>query len=401
MAAAAPAAGSKNDPVVMNAMARRALLPGPNTKTIRRIQPIGTFTSANYVAGQQLVIPVPPAPVGIITRFIVKCTASIGQGAAETQTRVQNGGAAFLSQVQYVDPSNQTRISCPGWYLNHLAMIRRRRMLGGSITMDINGVAGLGSNFTAQICAAPATLNAAPPANNAPNLTQYYEVPLAYGPEDLRGAVNAALINATQQLVLTVNPNFFVTSTDQVNIAEAAYQSSTAQLGKISYLTIVVYQEYIDQFGGLPLPQIDLATQYLLQVTGGFQPVANTDLIIPYANFRLIMSTLLRYNNSGTFNPGTDINYMAIRTANQSDLEHLDPATLTLKAREHMGNDLPAGYYVFNQRGKPIFTNQFGNMSLVVQANTVTGINSTIAVGYEQLAVTNMVPASGAIPSGG
>lgn len=401
-ASGAGAGGSNaNNPITQNAMARRALIPGPNTQTVRRIQSIGTFTSANYVAGQQLQFLINPAPVGLITRFIIQIQASIGQGNAETQTRVQNAAAAFLSNVQYIDTSNQTRINCTGWYLNQLATLRRRRMFGGAITMDINNVAGMGAAFTAGLIAAPSTLTAAPPAANAPNFFMFYEVPLAYGPDDLRGAVLAALINATQSLNLTVNPNFFVTSTDVVNIAEAGYQSSSTQLGKISNLTIKVYQEYIDQFGGLALPQIDLSTQYLLQTTGGYQPVANTDLIIPYANFRLFMSTIFRYNNAGTFNVGSDINFASIRTANQSDLVKLDPYTLTLQNRENVGDDLPAGYYTFNHRHKPLFTNQFGNLSLVIQASSVTSNNSTITVGYEQLALMNQIPASGAIPSGG
>lgn len=401
---AAPSQGSLTDQqkaVLLNAQSRRNLIPGPNSQTVRRTQSIGQFTSANYVAGQNLQFLINPAPVGIITRFILKISASIGQGAAETQTRVQNGAAAFLSNVQYVDTSNQTRINCTGWYLHQLASLRRRRMFAGAITMDINNVAGMGAAFTPGIVAAPATLTAAPPAQNAPNFFMFYEIPLAYGPDDLRGAVLAALINATQSLNLTVNPNFFVTSTDTVNIAEAGYQSSTAQLGRISNLTIQVYQEYIDQFGGLALPQIDLGTQYLLQTTGGYQPVANTDMIIPYANFRLFMSTTFRYNNAGTFNVGSDINYASIRTANQSDLEKLDPYTLTLKNRENIGDDLPAGYYTFNHRHKPLFTNQFGNLSLVVQCGVVTSNLSTITVGYEQLALMNQIPASGAIPSGG
>lgn len=390
-----------NDPVAANSAARRALIPGPNTQTVRRIQQIGSFTRSSYVAGQQLQIIVQPAPVGLITRFIVQVSASIGIGNAETQTRVQNGGAAFLSNVQYVDTSNQTRINCTGWYLNQLAMLRRRRVYGGALTSDLNNIGGVGAAYTSRMFAVPATLTGAPPAANAPNFFWSYEVPLAYGPDDLRGAVLAALINATQSLTLSVNPNFFVTSTDVVNLAEAGYQSSSAQLGEISNLTVTVYQEYIDQFGGLALPQIDLGTQYLLQTTGGYQPVANTDLIIPYANFRLFMSTIFRYNNAGTFNIGTDINYSSIRTANASDLQKMDPITLALQGRKFVGDDLPAGYYWWNHREKPLFTNQFGNLALVVQCSTVTSNNSTITVGYEQLALMNQLPAAGAIPSGG
>lgn len=387
-------------PVQANALARQMLIPGPGTQTVRRMQQIYSQTVTNYVAGQQQQLTINPAPVGIITRFIIKVEARIGNsGGAETQTRTQNGAAAILSNVQYIDTSNQTRINCPGWYLNQLAMIRRPRKWTGAITMDNSLVDGIGAAYTAGITAAPATLAAAAPGSK--NFVQFYDVPLAYGDTDLRGAVLAALINATQSLNVTLNPNFFVTSTDTVNLADAGYQSSSALLGTIPSVTITVYQEYIDQFGNLPLPAIDLGTQYLLQVSGGYVPVANTDLIIPYANFRVFLSTVVRYNNNGVFNAGSDINYLAIRTANQSDLTKTDPYTQSLLARAKNGNDLPAGYYHLDHREKPLFTNQFGNLSLVVQANSVGGANSSIAVGYEQLALMNQIPASSAIGSGG
>lgn len=387
------------NPIQSNAMARAMLIPGPNTQTVRRVQQISSTTINDYVAGQQRAITIQPAPVGIITRFLVEITATIGNsGGAETQTRVQNGAAAILSNVQYVDTSNQTRINCPGWYLNQLSMIRRNRKMTGAITMDNSGIDGIGANYTAGISAAPATLTAGP---SAANFKQFYEIPLAYGSNDLRGAVLAALINATQSLTLTVNPNFFVTSTDTVNVAEAGYQSSSALLGQISSLTMTVYQEYIDQFGNLPLPAIDLATQYLLQATGGYVPVANTDLTIPYANFRMFLSTTVRYNNNGVFNTGSDLNYLAIRTANQSDLIHVDPYVLTLLNRAQVGDDLPAGYYTISHREKPLYTNQYGNLSLVVQANSVGGAASSVTIAYEQLALMNQIGAAQGIASGG
>ena len=383
-----------------NYAARMALIPGPTTQTVRRLQQIFSQTTTSYVAGQQQVMTITPAPVGIITRFIIRVTATMGNsGGADTQTRVQNGGAAILSNIQYTDTSNITRINAPGWYLNQLWMQRRRRKATGAVTMDNSSLDGIGANYTAGINAVPATLTAAP---SAANFVQFYDVPLAYAGNDLRGAVLAALINATQSLSVTINPNFFVKSTDTVNLAEAGYQSDSATLlGQISSLTVTVYQEYIDQFGTLPLPAIDLATQYQLQVTGGYVPVANTDLVIPYPNFKNFMSTTFRYNNNGTFNAGSDINYASIRAANQSDLVKVDPYTLTLLNRERVGDDLPAGYYIFDHREKPIFTNTFGNMSLVVQASSVGGANSSISVGYESLALQSQIAVAGQVTSGG
>lgn len=389
--------GGGKDPVTQNLMARRALIPGPNTQTVRRVQQIASVSSALYVAGQALTFNVQPAPVGIITKFVLEISASIGIGNAETQTRVQNGPAAILSNVTYIDTSNLTRINVPSWYLHHLATIRRRHVFNSAYTSDTP--TGFGNNYN--INTSPASLTTAPPANNAPNLRFFVEVPLAYGMDDLRGAVNGNYINATQQLNLTVNPNFFVTSTDTVNIAEAGYQSSSAQLGKIGFIQIIVYQEYIDQWQGLALPQIDLATQYLLQVTGGYVPVANTDLVIPYANFRSYLSTIIRYNNNGVFNAGTDINYLAVRAANATDLVHYDPYYSAAHTRMQINDDPPAGYYYISHRHKPLFTNQFGNISLIAQASSVGGLNSSMTVGYEQLALMTQIAGAAQNLSGG
>lgn len=397
---AAPSAAATATPqeiYAANMNARRGLIPGPNTKTVRRIQQIFATTITNYVAGQQLQVYVPPAPVGIITRFIVEATASIGSTATEVQTRVQNGPAALFSNVTYIDTSNLTRINVPSWYLHQLATIRRKKVFNAAYTSDTPS--GMGANFT--INNSPATTSAVPPAQGSPNYRFFFEVPLAYGNDDLRGAVNANLINATQQLVLTVNPNFYVTSTDTVNVAEAGYQSASGVLGKIGSLSIVVYQEYIDQWGGLPLPVIDLSTQYLLQVSGGYVPVANTDLIVPYANYRSYLSTIVRYNNNGVFNAGSDINYLSVRAANATDLVKYDPYFSAHLTRNHISDDFPPGYYLISHRAKPLFTTQQGNISAVVQASSVGGANSSMTFGYEQLALVTAVSGASQMGSGG
>lgn len=381
------ASGGGSNPVAANMAARRMLIPGPNTQTVRRVQQIASVSSSNYVAGQALTFNVAPAPVGIITRFVLEISASIGIGSAETQTRVQNGPASILSNVSYIDTSNLTRINVPSWYLHHLATLRRRRIFNSAYTTDTP--TGFGNNYNVNV--SPSSLTAAPPANSSPNMRFFVEVPLAYGQDDLRGAVNGNYINATQQLNLTVNPNFFVTSTDTVNIAEAGYQSSSSQLGKIGFIQIIVYQEYIDQWQGLPLPQIDLATQYLLQVSGGYNPVANTDLIVPYANFRSYLSTIMRYNNNGTFNAGSDINYLAVRAANATDIIHYDPYYSAHITRNLINDDPLPGYYYISHRHKPLFTNQYGNISFVAQAGSVGGSNSVMLFGYEQLALMTQI----------
>lgn len=382
------------NPVDANFAARQGILPRYGSRTIRRLQQLVPQTSAAYVAGQALTMNFAPAPVGIITRFIVKVSATISQGAAETQTRIATGAAAILGNVTYIDPSNNARVNVPGWYLHALASHRRGRMMAAALSSDINGIAGLGAAFTAGLVAAPATVTT--PAA----LTMNYEVPLAYGRDNLQGAVLAGTINATQNLSVTINPNFFVTSTDVVNYPDAGYQSSTSQLGRITSVTVTVYQEYIDQIDGLPLPMLDLSTFYLLNTTGGYNPTANVDLAIPYVNGRMFMSTLLRYNNSGNLNAGTDLNYISIRLASTTDLQKADPFIWSLKNREIMGCDMPSGFYMISHRDKPLFTNDYGNLGLVVNASNSIGINSILTVGYEALALSAQLPAGGSLPTG-
>lgn len=384
---------TQNEMLQANLNARRALIPGPNTQTVRRVQEIFSTTKADYVAGQSMTINVQPAPVGIITRFIVEASAIVSNsGGVDVQTRVQNGPYALFSDVSYTDTSNMKRISCPSWYLHHLATMRRRLPFNAAFTTDSTIFK---NNYDVSL--SPASVNA---VNAATNMRVFFEVPLAYGPDDLRGAVNGNYINATQQLNLTLNPNFFVTSADTVNIAEAGYQSNGATLGDLTSVTIKVYQEYIDQFAGLDLPMIDLSTQYLLQTSGGYTPVANTDLVVAYANFRSYLSTIVRYNNNGAFNAGSDINYLAIRAANATDLIKVDPYMSAHETRNLIGDDELPGYYMISHRQKPLFTNQYGNISLVVQANSVGGANSNMVFGYEQLALMTAVAGSAQNMSG-
>lgn len=376
-----------------NRAARMALIPGSNTQTVNMVQNIFSQSFANYVAGQQLAVNINPAPVGIIKRFWVEITASIGSTAAEVHTAQPLGPSTLLSQITYTDTSNQARVNTTGWHLHMLASIRRRAVFGAAYTTDTP--TGFGSNNS--VIKMPASLTGAAPANNAPNLFMVYEVPLAYADDDLRGAVLANLINATQTLQLTVNPNFFVATGGDATLS--GYKSASGVLGKITNLTINVYQEYIDQFQGLALPQIDLGTQYLLNWTNGGNPSAGIDLVIPYANYRSFLSTIAFYDNAGVANTGSDVNYLALRAANTTNIYKVDPMLQAALTRTKLGDDMPAGAYWMDHRQKPILTQQFGNMSLVFNASAVTSVNSLVFIGYEQLALANQLPGAGSLAS--
>jgi len=289
------------------------------------------------------------------------------------------------------DLNNNTRINTTGWHLHMLATARRQGAYGAAFVN--NSPISIGANYNVIV---------SPPQFTAGNqsIVMYYEIPIAYSDMDLRGAIYANVVNATGNLQITVNNNFFVGSGADATLA--GYQSSTAgDLGTFSSLKVTVYQNYLDQIPmtnkGPLLPYQDLGQVYLLNntvVTGLSQ---NQDIPIPYANFRQFLSTFLIYDNAGVLNAGTDIAYFALQTANYTNIFKVDPITQALFAREIIGDDFPAGMYYFDSRNKPISTIQYGNQQLVVNATSVTGATSQFLMGYEMIALQNQITGAGSL----
>ncbi|MDR3449791.1 MAG: hypothetical protein P4M15_08645 [Alphaproteobacteria bacterium] len=355
------------------------------------VQQIFTTTISNYTAGQAYPVNVPVRNVGLIKRFWVEILANVQQGAAETQTKTTFGGANVLSQVVLTDLNNQTRISTTGWHLHFLATVRRQLAFGAAFTnSDPSGIA---ANWV---------LNNTPsPVTTAQNLRWFYEVPVSYSDTDLSGAIWANVLNATMNLQLVINPNFYVASgSDPV---QAVYQSSSAQLGKINSITITVYQNSLDQLpvdpktGSVILPPLDLQYVYLLNNTNATGLAAGSDQALPYANWRNFLSTFVIYDNAGVLNLGTDVNYLAMQSANFTNIFKLDPFMLSLLTRTKINDDFAAGVYYVDTRNKPINTLQYGNMQLLVNPSAVTGGTSQLLVAYESLALQGVMNQAGSI----
>ena len=375
-----------------NAIARQIVL----ANAVNEWQQIFQSTLTGTIPGQ--VVNVPLRNVGLIKRLLVRVAAQFAQSAAETQTLTAMGTSNLLSQVVLTDLSNQTRINTSGWHLQHVASAKRQWPFGASIGTNSATATdcpfGYGTNFQ-KLQTAPATVTTAA----AQNVFAYFEVPVAYSDTDLRGAIYANVVNATMNLALTVNPNLAVTSSADSSFA--VYQSSTAALGTWTNFQITVYQNYLDQIpigkSGPILPALDLSTAYLLNYTQAAGLVSNTDNPFPYANFRDFLSTTVIYDNAGTLNTGSDINYFALQAANYTNLIKLDPYTAAFFGRNRMQLDFPKGTYYFDHRDKPISTVQYGNMSLVMNPSTVTNSTSAAYLGYEALALINQVTQAGSL----
>lgn len=370
-----------------NQLARNLII----DRAIEMTQSINIQTFAGGAVGQVVgtTINVAPRNVGLIKRFIVEISGSITQGAAETQTQTKFGISALMSQIVFTDLANQTRINTTGWHMHMLATVRRQAQFGAAFTND----SPVQSGSVFPVFKAPASLT------TVQTFRMFYEIPITYGDFDFRGGIYANVVNATMNLQMTINPNFFVAS--GANATQAAYSSSTAQLGILSAVTVNTYQQYLDQIPqsnqGAILPMLDLSTAYLLNNTQILGLAPNQDVPVPYANFRNFMSTIAVYDNAGVLNTGSDIAYWALQSANYTNIWKLDPYIASLMTREALGDDMPAGTYYFNHRAKPISTIQFGNMQLVINASSVTGGTSQVLVGYEALAAINQIVAAGSL----
>lgn len=387
MAAPAPTQPSPEQFRQMNLMARDMVL----SRAVDMKQSIFAQTLVGAAAGQ--VINIPVRNVGLIKKFTVEIEFTLAQAAAETFTRSKFGPANILSQVVFTDLSNQSRINTTGWHLHNVATARLRAIKGAAYMTDTP--TGTGSNLP--IVVAPS------PISTVQTVRMFYEVPLALSDYDLRGAMFANVVNATSTLQLTVNPSIVVPSAGSDVLA--VYKSSTASLGTLSNFKINVYQHYLDQLpvngqtGAPILPMGDLSTAYLLNNTVMTGIAAAQDNAIPYANFREFLSTFVVFDQQGTLNKGTDVNYFLLQSANYTNIFKVDPWMQALGTRDEIGDDFADGMYYFNHRARPINTTQFGNIQLVVNPSSVAGAASQFLVGFEALAIINMVTQAGSLPT--
>jgi hypothetical protein len=396
-----------------NSAARQAVL----SNSIESLQLI--YSQANINPAVQTVVNIPPRNVGLIRGFYVHValTATSGSGAL---TRSTFGPANLLSQVTFNDLSNQQRINTQGWALPYLDTVRRRGPSNASFLAT--GVPGsqasgtdtplsLDANFTSQFALAgtntplmscPATVG----ATTAFQIDFWYYVPISYTDRDLRGAIYAGVVNSVMNLQLTFNyANLVAANTADPTLAVFKSASAVTAVTGAAW-SVEVYQDFLDQLPfssqGPILPFQDLSWSYLLNTTFFTAMAAGQDYPIPFPNFRNIQSLMLFYDNGGSLNSGQDINYLALQSANYTNIFKISPAMSAINTRNIIDCDFPPGGYYFDFRRKPLSTIQYGNLNLVVNPATVTSTlgPSQFLVHFEQLAQQNQVVGAGSIAGG-
>lgn len=377
---------SQNNPIMQN-MQARSIVAGNSQRIVQQI------FSTSVDPNSQPVLNIQPRNVGLILGFIVEVSGTVENGATDTATRTGLGTANLIKNVTFSDLNNVQRINTAGWHIAMLNSARQGFGFGGAYQPNLP--MAFGDNW--KPFEAPASLAAAATGN----VKHTFHIPLSYSPQDLRGAIYAAVVNATMNLQITIaNDNdLFVGSS---NIVNAVY-SGNANGAWDGPVTVTVYQVYLDQLpmqNGMPiLPLLDLNTVYDLKITTQSGVVANKDFPVSYANFREFLSTTPIFDNGDVFNSGSDVEYWSLTAANSFNLFKVGPDIAALEARQTFMADPPPGVYYFDHRRRPINTISFGNMELNLNAKTVNP-GARLIVGFESFQNSTQIPMASSLDAG-
>jgi hypothetical protein len=377
-----------------NSFARAAIL----RSAVDNYQSIFTQT---FDPTSQNVLNVTMRNVGLIKGLLVRVSGTLKNttsgGGAAVATRSQIGAANLISQFVFNDYSNTVRVQTAGWHVHFINSAKQALVFGGAYAPNVP--VNYGNNWNVQT--APGTIA----SDTTAAISFFYYVPLAYAKDDLRGAVYAGVVNATATLQITINTAPFVASGDATL---AVYSGAAGGWNTGASCTVQVWQHYLDQLpmantpaGPQPiLPQMDMNTIYELKNTAQTGLTANQDFPIPYANFRTFLSTFVIFNNAGTLNVGSDVSYWSLRAANTTQIFQYPADVAALLARNTFYADLPRGCYYFDFRGRPINTQQFGNMELVLNPSSVSS-GASLLIGFEDFAAVSQVQYASSLPAGG
>jgi hypothetical protein len=344
------------------------------------------------VYGSPYVVTVPVVNVGLVTKFFIEVTVTVtNPSGGSTLTRTTTAPFSMLSNLTYTDPNNYQRINTTGLHLQCVNAMRHRRVPGAALTTDTP------SGFGSVIQPMQATSSIA--ASGTGTLKAIYEVPLAYSRNTLKGGVYAGAVFATQTLQFTINPTLAQNGTDPISTCYTGANNSAPPTYAASW---IVWQEYWD---GFPLSYLgnlspDLSTIYELKTTAFSALLQNLDNFFRFANLRQFLGTIVMYDNGGVMNPGTDITYFKLQSANQTTEWQNDIYLQSYRTRQMFGGDFPTGIYPFDFRDDPIITAAEGNTVLILNPSSVQ-TNAYALVGWEDLATAAVLASAPSLSGSG
>lgn len=363
------------------------------------LQSIGAGT---VTPSAQNTITTPLRQVGLAKGLLVECTATFQNTGSGTATLTPLGAWNIVQNFSLFDLDNYQRINTTGWQIGMLNAAKEGFEFGAALlSTATDSPIAYGNN--ANVISATASMG---PGNSTPTtgtIKQFFYIPLAYAKNDLRGAIYMGVINATAYLSMTVNQTPGVATGDNTLAVYSGANTAVTMTG----FTYNIYQSFLDQMpryqsgpqaGAVILPPLDNITQYRLVSTSLGAISANQDFPVPFSNFQEFLSLSMIYDQNGTRNPGTDINYFALAAANTLQFFKTDPYVQLLKQRIRFKTDLPSGLYMFDFRDQPISTNQSGNVQLFINALTAAA-GSQVLCGFESFALVNTVLGAQSLPA--
>jgi P3 major capsid protein len=373
-----------------NSAARAALL----AQAIMMKQPIYSITSTPSLTP---IVTVSPRFVGLGLGWWVEVIATFTNSGSTAATPSTSFSAAnVLSQIQFNDLSAQTRIQTTGWHLETINTAKSKRVYGNATvaTTGFDTPIPYGSNYNV-ISMTPSISG----SGGTGTVRMIYWVPLSYTDRDLRGSIWLGVNNATAQLLLTLNPTPFVVNT--ADTTNAVYTGASTAAAALTSYTINVTQVYYDQvpFGaqGPALPAQDISTVYQLLNTAFPNVTQAIDFGMGLTNYRQFLSQVAIYNNNGTTGrANNDVNYWALQSANFTNVWKLTDSLVALNTRNILGADTPLGVRYFPSRQKPLATNQYGNLQLIINASSASA-GAIVQIGYEFFAMIQTITQAGSI----
>lgn len=388
---ATPAQGQQMSPWQINMAARRQVL----SQSVKRKQQIFSQTfnpqNGNVVTCNTILA------VGLLLRFTVQVTATFSVTPSTTPVATDFGAQNLLSNIQFTDLQNNQRHNAPG-----LQFVMTQSFKDKMPYVSANNFGQTEGNFGANWTLTGTT---APTSSVVGSAEAWYEIPIAYSDDDLRGAIYANVVSNQMNLQLTVNPRPVATAPADDTFAVFAAAAASAQ-SNITSVTINIYQEYLDQLPigqqGIVLPQLDISTLYQLLYTNFANLTAGQDNYVQYTNFRRFMSLITIFNSTGAAGgrlTGGDITFWKLVSANLTSIFQESPFERARVQRRILGTDPPPGTYYFPSRKQPIYTLASGNMQLDLVPTTASA-SAYLFVMWEFFAQQNTLVQAGSLSAG-
>lgn len=350
-------------------------------------------------------ITVIPRNVGLVTDFIVDIEAVVANNnttPANTLIATDFGAANLLQRAEYRDLANQPHTQTSGWHL-HMINTAKQGSIFGSVTQQENAAdyPFRWDASTGRVTEMDRTIPGHATTPVKATIKMVFKIPLAYSETDLTGAVLANVPQGQQSLELTMatNNSFFTPAAKSLATTLAGYYG--AGTGDIESMKVTVYQRYLDQIpqggnGNFIIPLLDISTIYALRETQRQDVTSGSDTNVEYANLYRYLSTVVQLDNKGTPADST-IEYVAQRSASFSDIRNLPVRQWRLLNSQQFDAWTPPGTIYIDNRSKPIFTLEYGNVTLSVRPKGVIDAGAILRLGYEYFQGQDRVTNAGVI----